>query len=53
MKLDIVLIILYIASAIVCIMQGFAAGVVMNCAGIAICIYDIIETRDIKKGDKH
>lgn len=52
MKLDVVLIILYIASIIVCIMQGAAAGAVMNCTGIAICVYNIIEMRDKKKGDK-
>ena len=53
MELDVVCIILYVASAIVCIMQGFGVGVVMNCAGIIICIYDIIEMRGMKKGDKH
>lgn len=49
MKLDIVIIIMCVMSAIVCAVNGFLIGFVMNLANIAICIYDIVETR----GDKH
>lgn len=48
-KLDVVIIIMCVMSAVVCAINSFPIGFVMNLANIAICIYDIVETR----GGKH
>lgn len=49
MKLDVVIIIMCVMSAVICAANGFPIGFIMNLANIAICVYDIVEMR----GDKH
>lgn len=52
MRLNIVIIIMCVMFAVVCVVNSFAVGFIMNLANIVLCIYDMIENRQRKKGDK-
>lgn len=55
MKLNIIVIILHIACAIVCIHEGLAIGTIFSLANIGLAAYDTFEQwqdRKINKQDK-
>lgn len=48
MKLNIIVIILHIACAIVCVHEGLAIGTIFSFANIGLAAYDIFEQRHMK-----
>lgn len=53
MKINVILIILYVVGAILCIVGGYpvvAMGFALNAANVAICIYDMVCDKHNKKG---
>lgn len=52
MRLNIIIIIMCVMFAVVCAVNSFAIGFIMNLANIALCIYDMIENWQRKKGNK-